>query len=146
MRDFYFISRRFSQNYEKRLLLRHIPPYAWYFAWNNVSPTRQIFMKFHIWVFSKICWENSTFITTWQEWRVLYSNTYVHLWQYIAQFFVELDMFQTNVVEKIKTHTICSITFFRKSCRLWDKVEKYGRPGQPTWQYNTAHALCLLEN
>jgi hypothetical protein len=34
-------------------------------------------------------------------------------------------MFQTKVVKKIKTHILCSITFFRKSCRLWDNVEKY---------------------
>jgi len=32
-------------------------------------------------------------------------------------------MFQTNVVEKIKTHVLCSITLFRKSCRLWDNVK-----------------------
>jgi hypothetical protein len=39
-------------------------------------------------------------------------------------------MFQTNVVEKIKTHILCSVTFFRKSCRLWDNVEKHGRARQ----------------
>jgi hypothetical protein len=33
-------------------------------------------------------------------------------------------------VEKIKTHILCSIPFFRKSCRLWDNVEKYGTAGQ----------------
>jgi len=32
-------------------------------------------------------------------------------------------MFQTKVVEKIKTHLIYSKLFFRKSCRLWDNVE-----------------------
>ena len=26
----------------------------------------------------------------------------------------------------MKTHILCSITFFRKSHRLWDNVEKYG--------------------
>jgi hypothetical protein len=41
-------------------------------------------------------------------------------------------MFQTKVVGKIKTHILCSITFFRKSCRLWDNVEKYGRARQAT--------------
>jgi hypothetical protein len=41
-------------------------------------------------------------------------------------------MFQTKVVEKIKTHILCSITFLRKSCRLWDNVEKYGRAGHTT--------------
>ena len=29
-------------------------------------------------------------------------------------------------MEKIKTHILCSVTFFRKSCRLWNKFEKYG--------------------
>jgi len=33
-------------------------------------------------------------------------------------------MFRTNVVQKIKTHILCSVTFFRKSCRLWDNVGK----------------------
>ena len=34
--------------------------------------------------------------------------------------------FSVKVVEKIKTHFLCSTTFFsRKSCRLEDNVEKY---------------------
>jgi len=47
-------------------------------------------------------------------------------------------MFQTKVVEKIKTHN-----FFRKSRCLWANVEKYGRAGQATDE-NVAHAHCLL--
>ena len=35
-------------------------------------------------------------------------------------------MFQTNVVGKIKTHILFSVSFFRKSCRLLDSFEKYG--------------------
>ena len=34
-------------------------------------------------------------------------------------------MLWTNVVEKIKTYILCLVTFFRKSCHLWDNVEKY---------------------
>jgi hypothetical protein len=41
-------------------------------------------------------------------------------------------MFLTKVVQKIKTHILCSVAFFRKSCRLWDNVEKYGTAGQAT--------------
>jgi hypothetical protein len=37
-----------------------------------------------------------------------------------------------KVVEKIETHILYSITFFRKSWRLWDNVEKYGRARQAT--------------
>jgi hypothetical protein len=52
-------------------------------------------------------------------------NTYV----YLAEFFLECEMFRSKVVESIKTHILCSIIFFRKSCRLYH-VEKYGRAGQ----------------
>jgi hypothetical protein len=41
-------------------------------------------------------------------------------------------VFQTKVVEKIKAHILCSVTFSRKSCRLLDNGEKYGRAGQAT--------------
>jgi hypothetical protein len=41
-------------------------------------------------------------------------------------------MFLTNVAEKIKTNTLCTITFFLKPCRLWDNLEKYGTAGQAT--------------
>ena len=54
-------------------------------------------------------------------------------------------MFQTKVVEKIKTNILCSINVFRKSWRLWDKVEKYGRAGWTTSQYNTAQTRCMLD-
>jgi len=52
-------------------------------------------------------------------------------------------MFQTKVVEKIKTHIINSITF-RKSCRLWDYVEKYCRAGENT-DDNMVHAYFTLQ-
>jgi hypothetical protein len=52
-------------------------------------------------------------------------KTYAHLWSYLAQYFLEWEMYQTKVAEKIKTHILCSITFiFRKSRRLWDNVKK----------------------
>ena len=53
--------------------------------------------------------------------------TYVLLLQYLAELFLEWEIFQTNFVEKMNTHVSCSATFCRKSCRLWDNVEKYGR-------------------
>ena len=51
-------------------------------------------------------------------------------------------MFQTKAVQKIKTHILCSVTFFRKSCRLWDNVEKNiverGRPQVAIWRMRVA--------
>jgi len=58
-------------------------------------------------------------------------KTYVHLW-YIDEFFSEWEMFQTKVVEEIKTQFVCVFFFFRNSCRLWDNVGKYGTAGQAT--------------
>jgi len=47
-------------------------------------------------------------------------------------------------VEKIKTHILCLISFFRNSCHLWDNVEKYYRVGEAR-DDNMAHALCVLD-
>jgi len=52
-------------------------------------------------------------------------------------------MFQTKVVEKIKTHILCSVTFFRKTCRFLDNVEKYCTAGQAAGD-SRAHAHCML--
>jgi len=54
-------------------------------------------------------------------------------------------MFRTKVVEEIKTHILRLVTFFRKSCRLWDNVEKYCTAGQAT-DDNMAHAHCMLDH
>jgi hypothetical protein len=45
--------------------------------------------------------------------------------------------------ESQNTHFVFS-NFFRKSCRLWDNVEKYGTAGQGT-DGNMAHAHCVLD-
>jgi hypothetical protein len=39
-------------------------------------------------------------------------NTDVHFLSYLAHFFLESEMFQTKIVEKIKTQILCSVTFF----------------------------------
>jgi hypothetical protein len=47
--------------------------------------------------------------------------------------FLEREMFHKKIAEKIKIHIVRSINFFfRKSCRSWDNVEKYGRGRQAT--------------
>ena len=71
-------------------------------------------------------------------------KTNLHFWSYLAQLFLELEMFQTKVVEKIKTHILCSKTFFRQSCRLWGNVEKYCTAGRAE-DGNMADARCMLD-
>ena len=53
-------------------------------------------------------------------------------------------MFQTKVVQKIKTRILCSVTFPRKSYRLWDNMGKYCRAGQDI-DGNMAHAHCMMD-
>jgi len=53
--------------------------------------------------------------------------------------------FQIKVWRK-NTH-LYSVFFFRKSCRLWNNVAKYGTVRQGHRRHcNTAHAHCMLDN
>jgi hypothetical protein len=56
----------------------------------------------------------------------------VHFWSYRAQFFFKGEMFQTEVTEKIKTHILCSITFFLKKNAfyeiIWKNIVEPDRP------------------
>ena len=79
---------------------------------------------YEIWylgIFRKYVWKR--FIKICQVYGLLYIKTHIHFLSYLAQFFLESEIFRTNVVEKIKTHILCSVTFFRKSCCLWDNVK-----------------------
>jgi hypothetical protein len=50
-------------------------------------------------------------------------KTNIHFLSYLAQFFLEWSMFQTKAVEEIKTHILCSVTFFENR-GVYDNVEK----------------------
>jgi len=71
-------------------------------------------------------------------------NTTIHLGSYLTHFFLECDMFQTKVVEKIKTRILCSITFYFKSYRFWDMWEKYFRAKQATDDNLHMHIACWI--
>ena len=85
-------------------------------------------------------------------WRPIY----VHMWQYLAELhmktdictfvvvscwtFLEWDMLQTEVVEKIR-HFMFS-NFFTKVYCFWVKSCWAGH----IWRFNLAHVLCTLDN
>jgi hypothetical protein len=50
--------------------------------------------------------------------------------------------------EKIKAQTLCSKTFFRKSCRVWDNVEEYGTAGHATYDniIRRMRTACWITN
>ena len=94
------------------------------------------FMKFDIWVFLKNLSikfkfrENLSRITNTSRED---QNTFQ---SHLPQVFVKRELFQTKIVEKIKTHISCSITFYPISCRRWDNVKKYCSAEQARWQYS----------
>jgi hypothetical protein len=122
-------------------------------ACNNSAFTERIFNKFDIWVF----FENLL-----RKFKFHYNLTRImgtlHVDQYtfvIISHPVHLRMRNVwdRFIEKIKTHILCSITFFRKLCHLWDNVEEYKRTGQATgenmcmhiawWIPKTTNTMCI---
>ena len=71
--------------------------------------------------FSKFCRESAGNVNFWQEIRGLYVRTNVHL--YIAEL-LEREMFETKVLDKIKTSTLRSVSFFFFENRavFWENV------------------------
>jgi hypothetical protein len=67
-------------------------------------------------------------------------RTSVHLWSFLSQFFLEWEMFQLKLLEKINTQFL--FNFFRRSCHLWDTMVKYGTAGQATDDNIIGH-LCI---
>ena len=56
-------------------------------------------------------------------------KTNLHILSYLAHLLLEREIFQTKVVEKIKTQILCSVSLYLKSCRLGDNVEKILQSG-----------------
>ena len=116
-------------------------------AWNNLAPTGRIFMEFDIWTF----FEN--FLRTFQEslssdinngyFRRRPINIFDHI---TAQIFLEWEMFQTDVVQKIKTRRLCWITFKKKKTRRLRQCCKiFYSWKDPRWQNGVwaLHAVYL---
>jgi hypothetical protein len=82
-------------------------------AWSKSAPTGRIFMKSGIWVF----FENLS-----RKFKYFTKDQCTFFLSHLAEYFLEWELFHANVVEKIESHILRSITFFRKPCRLWDNV------------------------
>ena len=125
-----------SQNCEKRLLASSCVS-----SCNNSVPTGQI-MKFYIWVLFENRSRKLKFHEIGHELRTLHMTTNIYFGSNLAHFFLEWEMFQINVAEKIKTHILCSTLFLNRA--VYENVEKYCRARQAT-DDNTAHAHCMLD-
>ena len=104
---------------------------------------RMDFMKFDICVFFENLWikftlyQNLTTITV-----TLHADRYTFV-IISRSVLLKWEMFHTKVVQKIKTHILCSVTFSRKSCRLWDNVVQRGRPQMAIWRMRSS---CWIPN
>jgi hypothetical protein len=68
-------------------------------------------------------------------------KTSIYFRSHLAQFFLECEMFQTKVLEKNKTHVLCSITFFSKKVFFYEiKWKNFVEPGRPQM---TIWRMCI---
>jgi hypothetical protein len=71
-------------------------------------------------------------------------KTNIHFWLYLAEFFLEWEMFQIKVVDKIKTHILYSITLFSKivlSMTMWKNILEPSRLQTTIWHMRI---LCWI--
>ena len=85
--------------------------------------------------------ENSSFTKIWKEWRIIYVEMFSRLWKYLAEFFLEREMFQAKVVEKIKTRILGSVTFSPKIVPSMGMAKHMVEPKRPQM---TIHDECAL--
>jgi len=77
--------------------------------------------------------------------------TNIHIWSYLAQFFLEWEMFQSKSVEEIETHHIlCSATIFFFENRaiyekMWKNIVEGGRPQMTIWCMRIACWITKLQ-
>jgi len=111
-------------------------------AWSNSAPTVRIFMEFDIWGFSVEKIQVSLKLDKnkgYYTWRSMY------IFDHISSFPLRMNRVSDKSCREYKKKQIsCSVTTFRKSCRLRDNVEKYCRAGQAA-DGNMAHAHCMLD-
>jgi hypothetical protein len=100
-------------------------------------------MKLEIWVFFTALSTNSSFIQIGQELRVFYVKSYVNLQSYLSHF-LWWEIFQTRVVEKIRTHISCSIPSSR-NCSVYEIMWKNtSEPDRPQITIRRMRITCAI--
>jgi hypothetical protein len=111
---------------------------------NNSAPTGWIFMKFHIWGFFENLSRKFKFHENWTRIKgTLHEDQFTFL-SYLAHFFLEWEMFQTKVVEKLETHVLCWVFFFL-ICAVYEIMLKNIVEHCRAWQAtdNMVHVHCI---
>ena len=111
-------------------------------AWHNSALLEGFSLNFVCEYSPKICHENSSYIKSYNNNGTLHEDQFIFL-SYLAQFFLELQTFQTNVLEKIKVHTSCSILFPENRTVdevMWKNMVQPNATGE-----NMALAHCMTD-
>jgi len=117
-------------------------------VWNNSAPNGLIFMIPEFWRFFESLSRKSKF-----HYNVTSITGTLHehfcTFMTISQFFLEWEMFQTKVVEEIKTDIVFSIFFFFSENRavyeiMWKKMVEPDRP-QVTIP-RRKYTICMPDN
>jgi hypothetical protein len=108
-------------------------------VWNKSDPTGEILMILSIWAFFlKNLSRNFKFYSNPNRITVLFMKTFRHLWQYLAELSLQWEMFRTKIVYKMKTHILCSITFFSENRAVYEIMSKNmvepERPQMTIWR------------
>ena len=116
---------------EERLLTSSCPPVCLSmrpYAWNNSPPSGRILINFDIWVFSKICPENSSFIKILQEYTHICNRARVH------------TITRTRVLSLSLAHTLCTCLY--ADCSPLDGVYSEKQESSDIWVPGSAVVLC----
>jgi len=77
-------------------------------------------------------------------------KTDIQYWSYLAQFFLEWEIFQTAVVNKIKMHILCSVTFFFENNAfyeiMWTGIVETERLQMTIWRRRVAWYMPKATN
>jgi hypothetical protein len=73
-----------------------------------------------------------------------FTETCFHFTAIFCWILLKMRNVSNKVVGKIETHTVCSVTFFRKLCLLWDNVEKRNEVREAEYD-NMARARWMLD-
>ena len=79
-------------------------PFVRLSTYNNSASSGQIFVKFHIWVFFESLSRKSKLHRNLTRIMSTLHEDHCTFWSYLALIFLEWEMFQIKVVEKITTH------------------------------------------
>jgi hypothetical protein len=109
-------------------------------------------LKKKVWylsIFRKSVEKILSFVKIWQELGVLYVKMFV--WPYVAEFFLEWEMFWTDVVEKNKIIRVIFSNFsFSEYCAFyaifWKNMVELDRPQMTVWLMSFAFWITKVTN